>query len=91
MSVGKPTRSRRTKSILTKAGIVVLILLAVAFAFTQKHADAAQSVAPASQVIQNLVLVGTSTIHATPLGSGAVQQPEIAGDAFGDTGLRAFP
>jgi hypothetical protein len=82
MTIEKSIGNRRTKSTLTRVGIAVLILLAVAFAFTQKHTAAAQTTAPATQVIQNLILVGTSTIHATPLGSGAAQTPEIAADAF---------
>jgi hypothetical protein len=67
-----------------RVGIVGLILLAVAFAFAQKHA-VAQSVAPAGQVIQNLVLVGTSTIQASAPGDGALQLPEIAVDALEDS------
>jgi hypothetical protein len=84
--IGKRSTSRRTKSTPTRVGMAVLIILAVPFAFTQKHAAAAaQTAAPATQVIQNLVLVGSSTIQATPVGTGAAQQPEIAVDSFGDS------
>jgi hypothetical protein len=89
MLVRKPTTSQRAKSTFTKVGIVVLTLLAVAFAFTQKHAAAAPSTASATQVIQSLILVGTSTIHTTPPGNGAVQQPDIAEDAFGNTPIKS--
>jgi hypothetical protein len=89
MTVGKTTRSRGTQSAFTKVVIVMLILLAVAFTFTQRHtAAAAQNNASATQVIQNLILVGTSTIQSTPLGSGAVQEPEIAVDSFGDSSIK---
>jgi hypothetical protein len=90
MMIGKFSGSRRIKSTHTRIGIGVMILLAIAFAFTQKHTTAAaQSIAPATQVIQNLVLVGTSTIHATPLGTGVAQQPELALDAFGDSSVKS--
>jgi len=88
MTLGNPTKSWHSKSTLTRVGIVLLILFAVPFAFTQKHAAAAQTIAPAAQVIQNLVLVGTSTIQATPLGSGVAQAPEIAADSFGDSSVK---
>jgi len=88
MTLGNPTKSWHSKSTLTRVGIVLLILFAVPFAFTQKHAAAAQTIAPAEQVIQNLVLVGTSTIQATPLGSGVAQAPEIAADSFGDSSVK---
>ena len=66
--------------------MVALLLLAVGFAVSQKHAVAgAQSPASATQTIQSLVLVGTSTVHGTPIGSGAVANPEIASEGdFGD-------
>jgi hypothetical protein len=89
MTVGKPATSQRAKSTFTKVGLVGLTLLAVAFAFTQKHAAAAPSSASATQDIQSLILVGTSTIHTTPLGSGVVQQPDIAEDAFGNSSSKS--
>jgi hypothetical protein len=90
MSVENPTRSRRVRSTLPRAGMVALLLLAVGFAVTQKHAAAgAQSTASATQTIQSLVLVGTSTVHGTPIGSGAVQNPEIAAEGdFGEGGIK---
>src|SRR6266849_2136561 len=90
MSVDKLTRSRRPKPALTRVGIVALLLLAVALVLAQKHAAAAaQATASATQVIQNLVLVGISTIHSTPVGSGAVQNPEFANEGdFGDGGIK---
>jgi len=88
MSVEKLTRSSRPKPALTRVGIVALLLLAVALVLAQKHAAAAGGSATTTQVIQNLVLVGTSTIHAAPLGSGAVQQPEIDNIDQGDAGFK---
>jgi hypothetical protein len=86
MSAEKPTRSLHVHSTLPRVGLVALVLLAVGFAVTQKHAVAgAQSPATATQTIQSLVLVGTTTVHGTPIGSGAVANPEIAADGdFGD-------
>ncbi len=93
MSVNKVTRSRRSKPALTRVGVVALLLLAVVFALVQKHAAAApQAQLSATQVIQSLSLVGTSTIHATPIGSGAVQNPEIAAEGdFGDGSIKGGP
>jgi hypothetical protein len=86
MSAEKPTRSRHIHSTLPRVGMVALLLLAVGFAVSQKHAVAgAPSPASAMQTIQSLVLVGTSTVHGTPIGSGAVANPEIASEGdFGD-------
>ena len=86
MSAEKPTGSRHIHSTLPRVGMVALLLLAVGFAVSQKHAVAsAQSPASATQTIQSLVLVGTSTVHGTPIGSGAAANPEIASEGdFGD-------
>jgi len=89
MSVRNPATIRLTQPTLTKFGIPFLILLAVAFFGAQKHTAAKPSVAPAKQIIQKLVRVGTSTIHATPAGSGAVQKPEIAEGALGDSSVKS--
>jgi hypothetical protein len=91
MSAEKPIRSLHVHSTLPRVGLVALLLLAVGFAVTQKHAVAgAQSPASATQTIQSLVLVGTSTVHGTPIGSGAVANPEIAanGDFGDDIGIK---
>jgi len=90
MSAEKPTRSRHIHSTLPRVGMVALLLLAVGFAVSQKHAVAgAQSPASATQTLQSLVLVGTSTVHGTPIGSGAVANPEIASEGdFGDGGIK---
>jgi hypothetical protein len=90
MSAEKPTRSRRVHSTLPRVGMVALVLVAIGFAVTQKHAAAgAQTPAPATQTIQNLVLVGTSTVHGTPVGSGALANPEIAAEGdFGEGGIK---
>jgi hypothetical protein len=81
---------RSLKSTLTRVGLVALVLLAVGVAVTQRRAAAgAQSPAPAAQVIQSLFLVGTATVHGTPVGSGAVQNPEIAEENdFGEGGIK---
>jgi hypothetical protein len=90
MSAERPIMERRFKSTLTRVGLVALILLAVGFAVTQKRAAAgAQAAAPATQVMQSLVLVGTATVHGTPVGSGAAQNPEIAEENdFGEGGIK---
>jgi hypothetical protein len=90
MSVKNPMRSRHVHSTLPRVGMVALLLLVVGLAVTQKHAAAgAQATASAPQTIQSLVLVGTSTVHGTPIGSGAVANPEFAieGD-FGEGGVK---
>jgi hypothetical protein len=91
MSAEKPIRSLHAHSTLPRVGLVALLLLAVGFAVTQKHAVAgAQSPASATQTIQSLVLVGTTTVHGTPIGSGVVANPEIAanGDFGDDIGIK---
>jgi hypothetical protein len=90
MSAKRPMMERRFKSTLPRVGLVALILLAVGFAVTQKRAAAgAQAAAQATQVIQSLVLVGTATVHGTPVGSGAAQNPEIAEENdFGEGGIK---
>jgi hypothetical protein len=91
MSAEKPIRSLHVHSTLPRVGLVALLLLAVGFAVTQKHAVAgAQSPASATQTIQSLVLVGTTTVHGTPIGSGVVANPEIAanGDFGDDIGIK---
>ena len=86
MSAEKPISSLHVYSTVPRVGLVALLLLAVGLAVTQKHAVAgAQSPASATQTIQSLVLVGTSTVHGTPIGSGVVANPEIAANGnFGD-------
>jgi hypothetical protein len=91
MSAEKPIRSLHVHPTLPRVGLVALLLLAVGFAVTQKHAVAgAQSPASATQTIQSLVLVGTTTVHGTPIGSGVVANPEIAanGDFGDDIGIK---
>jgi hypothetical protein len=90
MSAKRPVMDRSLKSTLTRVGLVALVLLAVGVAVTQRRAAAgAQSPAPAAQVIQSLFLVGTATVHGTPVGSGAVQNPEIAEENdFGEGGIK---
>jgi hypothetical protein len=90
MFAEKPTRSLHVHSTLPRVGLVALLLLAVSFAVTQKHAVAgAQSPASATQTIQSLVLVGTTTVHGTPIGSGALANPEIAAEGdFGEGGIK---
>jgi len=91
MSAEKPTRDLHAHSILPRVGLATLLVLAAGFAVTQKHAVAgAQSPASATQTIQNLVLVGTTTVHGTPVGSGALANPEIAanGDFGDDIGIK---
>src|SRR5579862_1899137 len=91
MSAEKPIRDLHAHSILPRVGLATLLVLAVVFAVTQKHAVAgAQSPASATQTVQSLVLVGTTTVHGTPIGSGALANPEIAanGDFGDDIGIK---
>jgi hypothetical protein len=77
MGVEKMKGGRRNKAMLFRIGFVALVLIAVAlaFSFTQERATGASAAAP--QTIQHLTRIGTTTIHATAIGSGAVADPEI--------------
>lgn len=80
-------KGKRIRPAIFKAAFVALLLIAFASAlsFTQSRVVAApQAAAAASQTIQKLILVGTSTIHSTPIGSGAYAAPEIDNQALGD-------
>lgn len=68
---------RRSKAAIFRIGLAALVLLAVAlaFSFTQERATGSSVAAP--QSIQQLTRVGSTTIHATPIGSGAFADPEI--------------
>ncbi len=75
----------------------VAVLLAITFTFAQ-----VQTAAAANQSAQRLTRVGTTTIKAAPVGSGAFQLPEIVSDddtvglkgdaavALGATGASSF-
>jgi hypothetical protein len=87
MGVVKLKKGQHIRPAILKAGFVALLLIAFAFAlsFTQSRVAAApQATAAASQTIQKLIRVGTSTIHSTPIGSGAYAAPEIDNQALGD-------
>jgi hypothetical protein len=77
MGVGNKKSGRRTKAAFVQVGFAVLVVIgvALAFAFTQEQATGASATAP--QTTQQMTLIGASTIHSTPLGSGAVADPEI--------------
>ena len=67
---------RRTKATFVQARFAALAVIgvALAFAFTQGQATGASATAP--QTTQQMTLIGASTIHSTPRGSGAVANPE---------------
>src|ERR1700756_2505572 len=77
MGVGNKKSGRSTKATLVQAGFIALVVIgvALAFAFTQGQATGASATAP--QTTRQMTLIGASTIHSTPLGSGAVADPEI--------------
>lgn len=77
MSIAQMKGGQRNRAIIFRIGLVALVLIAVtsAFSFTQERATGASAAAP--QSIQHLIRLGISTIHATPIGSGAVADPEI--------------
>lgn len=90
MNVRDGKRGRRSQSTFLGTGFSVLIVVVIAFAFTQRPVTGfAQTVSSAAQAIEKLTIVGTSTIHGTALGSGAIQQPEIAGVDQGDMSVKA--
>jgi hypothetical protein len=90
MTANKVKRGRRTRFTVLRFGFSALLLLAIAFIFVQKPtAGFAQTVSAAAQSVENLTLVGTSTIHATPLGSGALAQPEIDSVDQGDSSFKS--
>ena len=85
MGVGKIKSGRRTKATFVQVGFASLVVMgvALAFAFTQGQATGASATAP--QTTQQMTLIGASTIHSTPLGSGAVANPETdSRDGEGD-------
>jgi hypothetical protein len=77
MGVAKMEGKGRNKAMIFRLGLVALVLIAVAlaFSFTQERATGASAAAP--QSVQHLTRLGISTIHATAIGSGAVADPEI--------------
>jgi hypothetical protein len=77
MGVGKKNGGQRNEAMIFRIGLVAVVLLAVAlaFSFTQERATGASAAAP--QSVQHLTRIGTSTVHATAIGSGAVADPEI--------------
>ena len=77
MGVAKMEGKRRNKAMIFRLGLVALVLIAVAlaFSFTQERATGASAAAP--QSVQQLTRLGTTTIHATAIGNGAVADPEI--------------
>ena len=77
MGVAKMKAGPRNKAMIFRIGLVALVLIAVAlaFSFTQERATGASAAAP--QSVQQLTRLGTTTIHATAIGNGAVADPEI--------------
>ena len=85
MGVVTKKSGRRTKATFVQVGFAALVVIgvALAFAFTQGQATGASATAP--QTTQQMTLIGASTIHSTPLGSGAVANPEtMTRDGEGD-------
>ncbi len=85
MGVGNSKSGRRAKATFVQIGFASLVVIAVAlaFAFTQGQATGASATAP--QTTRQMTLIGASTIHSTPLGSGAVANPETdSRDGEGD-------
>jgi hypothetical protein len=76
MGVAK-REGRSSTATIFRIGFAALVLIAVAlaFSFTQERATGLSAAAP--QTIQHLTRIGTSTIHATAIGSGAVADLEI--------------
>ena len=87
MSV-RDVKPGRRGSAWPRIGFGTLILLAIVFAFTQSSATGSAPINSSAQTIETLSLIGTSTIHSIPLGSDAVQQPEIFGEDTGDGSLK---
>ncbi|MGA8220056.1 MAG: hypothetical protein WB780_00265 [Candidatus Acidiferrales bacterium] len=81
MVVSNRKEGRRNRAISFRIGFAALVLIAgaLAFSFTMERATVASAAAP--QSTQHFTLVGSSTIHATPIGSGAFQNPEIDPDS----------
>ena len=77
MGVVTSKGGRRTKTAIFRIGLVAFVLIAVAlaFSFTQERATTLTAAAP--QTSQQFTRLGNTTIHATPIGSGAFADPEI--------------
>jgi hypothetical protein len=77
MGVANMKGGRRNKAMIFRIGLVAFVLVAVAlaFSFTQERATGTSAAAP--QSVQHLTRIGTTTIRSTPVGSGAVADPEI--------------
>jgi hypothetical protein len=77
MGVARIKAERRKKATFVKVGFSALVVVgvALAFAFTQEPATGASATVP--QSTQQLTRLGTTTIHSTPIGDGAVADPEI--------------
>jgi hypothetical protein len=90
MNVHQTKRGWRSRCGFLGIGFGAVVLAAIAFAFTQRAATGfAQTISATAQTIEKLSIVGTSTIHATALGSGAVQQPEIDDVDQGDMSFKS--
>jgi hypothetical protein len=77
MGVATSKGGRRIPAAIFRIGLVAIVLIAVAlaFSFTQERATGASAAAP--QTTLQLTRIGNTTIHATPIGSGAFAEPEI--------------
>lgn len=77
MGVATSKGGRRSKSVIFRIGLVAFVLIAVAlaFSFTQERATTLSAAAP--QTTQQFTKLGNTSIHATPIGSGAFADPEI--------------
>lgn len=76
---------RRTKATFVKVGFAALLVVGVALAFGFMQEQATGTSAAAPQTTEQLTLIGTSTIHSTPIGSGALSQQVVSnGPALGD-------
>jgi hypothetical protein len=85
MMDAKMKPGRRTKATFVKVGFAALLVVGVALAFGFMQEQATGTSAAAPQTTEQLTLIGTSTIHSTPIGSGALSQQVVSnGPALGD-------
>src|ERR1700730_16464727 len=77
MGVEKMKGGRHNKAMILRISFVTLVLIAGAFAFSFTQGRATVASAAGSQTVRTLNRLGTFSIHATPIGSGAVADPEI--------------
>lgn len=77
MGVEKMKGGRCNKAMILRISFVTLVLIAGAFAFSFTQGRVTVASAAGSQTVRTLNRLGTVSIHATSIGSGAVADPEI--------------